>query len=236
MALILNIETTSDVCSVALSRDGKLINIQEENEGRSHAAKLAVFIDKVLKDEKIEVSHLDAVSISKGPGSYTGLRIGVSTAKGLCYGSDLPLISVHTLQTLTQGLINNIRSYFPEGLEKGDILVPMIDARRMEVYTARFDNRNNFLRDVEPVILEDHTFQELLDERRVIFIGNGIKKAREIINHHHAKFIEAINFSAAHMVSLSEEKFVKGKFEDVAYFEPFYLKDFQATKPKNKLF
>jgi tRNA threonylcarbamoyladenosine biosynthesis protein TsaB len=236
MALILNIETTSDACSVALSKNGKLINSKEEREGRSHASKLAVFIEQVLREEKYQVKDLDAVSISKGPGSYTGLRIGVSTAKGLCFGNDLPLIAVHTLQSLTQGLIDNITQHLPEGLKTNDLLVPMIDARRMEVYTAIFDINNKFVEDVSPLILDENAYKDLFSNYRPIFFGNAVKKAKEVIKHKNACFIDGVGFSAEHMIPLSEQYFSQHRFEDLAYFEPFYLKDFQATKPKNKLF
>ena len=234
--MLLNIETTSDVCSVALSKDGKLLNCMEDKEGRSHASKLTVLIDEVLKQESLSVNDLDGISISKGPGSYTGLRIGVSTAKGLCYGADLPLISVHTLQTLTQGFLNNISKYLPKGLNDSDLLVPMIDARRMEIYTAVLNSSNQFVREVEPVILDEHSFEDLLNKGRLIFFGNGAGKAKGVIKHPNAKFINEIHFSATHMIALSEKQFRNRTFEDVAYFEPFYLKAFQATKPKNKLF
>ena len=236
MALILNIETTSNVCSVALSSNGKVINLKEDKEGRSHASKLAVFIQEVLDEEKILVGDLDAVSISKGPGSYTGLRIGVSTAKGLSFGADIPLLAVHTLQVLTQGLLNEAENYLKGGLKLDDRLVPLIDARRMEVYSAVLDSENKFVEDIAPVILDKNSYKKLLDEHRVIFFGNAINKTREVISHENAVFIEGINFSAAHMVPLSEYQLKNEFFEDVAYFEPFYLKDFQTTTPKKKLF
>jgi tRNA threonylcarbamoyladenosine biosynthesis protein TsaB len=236
MSLILHIETTSDVCSVALSNHGKLVNLKEDKEGRSHASKLAVLIDELMKQEGLDMKQLQAVSISQGPGSYTGLRIGVSTAKGLCYGLGIPLIAVHTLQSLTQGLIENASQLLEGGLNENDKLVPMIDARRMEVYTAVLDKNNNFLTEVKPMILDENVFTELLDESRVIFFGSGSDKSRDVIKHANALFISEVDFSAKYMIPLAEEQFREKDFVDVAYFEPFYLKAFQATTPKNKLF
>ncbi|MFO8234519.1 MAG: tRNA (adenosine(37)-N6)-threonylcarbamoyltransferase complex dimerization subunit type 1 TsaB [Bacteroidales bacterium] len=235
MALILNIETTSEVCSVLLSKDDEILQKREDKEGRSHAQKLSVFINEIFEAESIKITDLDAVSISKGPGSYTGLRIGVSTAKGLCYGANLPLISVHTLQALAQGLLNN-ETRIKGRISDSDLLAPMIDARRMEVYTAVLNKKNEFVRDVFSEILDEHSFEDLLDEHRVIFFGNGVEKTRKIIQHPNAYFVDWVDFSANHMTSLSENKYNNKIFEDIAYFEPFYLKDFHATKPKNKFF
>ncbi len=235
MAILLNIETTAEVCSVSLSADSALVNMKEDKEGKSHASKLAVFIDEILEEEKLSVSNLDAVSISEGPGSYTGLRIGVSTAKGLCYASGIPLIAVPTLQSLSQGLLMNAVNKVPGGIKPGDLLVPMIDARRMEVYSAVFDWNNNFVEKANPVILEENPYKDLLKENRVIFFGNGMNKSREIVKHSNAVFVEGIGFSSANMVPLSEYRYEYKQFEDVAYFEPFYLKDFQTTTPRKKI-
>lgn len=234
MALILNIETTAAVCSVVLSKDGEVLQHREDKEGRSHAKQLSVFIKEVLDEESLPTSDIDAVSISEGPGSYTGLRIGVSTAKGLCYGAGLSLIAVPTLQALTQGLLNR-KQQITGGIKEDDALVPMIDARRMEVYTAVFNSRNDYLKKAEPLILDENSFREILDEKRVIFFGNGAAKAKKVIHHPNAYFVNWVDFSALHMITISEQKFTNRIFEDVAYFEPFYLKDFQTTTPRNKI-
>jgi len=232
---ILNIETTGANCSVALSEGFKIKNLKEHKEGKSHASKLAVFIDQVLKNEKLSVQDLDAVSISKGPGSYTGLRIGVSTAKGLCYGAELPLISVHTLQALSQFLIEHSDEYNVQ-ITDNVYLVPMIDARRMEVYSAVLNANNQFERNVKAEVIDAESYKEMLEERPVIFFGNGAHKCKELITHKNALFVDDIDFSAVNMVTLSNQQFANKVFEDVAYFEPFYLKDFRATTPKKGLF
>ena len=232
---ILNIETTGENCSVAFSEGRIIKNLKENKEGKSHASKLAVFIDQVLKDEKLSVQDLDAVSISKGPGSYTGLRIGVSTAKGLCYGAELPLVSVHTLQALSQFLIEHSDEYNLQ-ITDNVYLVPMIDARRMEVYSAVLNANNEFERNVRAEIIDANSYKEMLEERPVIFFGNGAQKCKELIIHENALFVDDIEFSAVNMVTLSNQQFANKAFEDVAYFEPFYLKDFRATTPKKGLF
>ena len=237
MALILSIETTTHVCSVAFIKDGQLLHLREDHEGRSHASLLSHFIEEILKEEGLTVKDLDAVSISRGPGSYTGLRIGVSTAKGLCYGADKPLIAVSTLQALTQGLLDALKATTnPPPVDDQTILVPMLDARRMEVYSA-FLNRNlEFVRDVKAEVLDETSYQDWLRDHHMVFFGNGAAKCREVISHPHAYFVDGIETSAQHMAALSEKKYQAGAFEDVAYFEPFYLKDFIATKPRKNIF
>ena len=232
---ILNIETTGENCSVALSEGSSIKNLKEHKEGKSHASKLSVFIDQVLKDEQLSVQELDAVSISKGPGSYTGLRIGVSTAKGLCYGADIPLVSVHTLQALSQFLIEHSDEYNLE-IPNNAYLVPMIDARRMEVYSAVLNANNHFERNVRAEVIDAGSYKEMLEERPVIFFGNGTYKCKELLTHKNALFVDDIEFSAVNMVTLSNQQFANKAFEDIAYFEPFYLKDFRATTPKKGLF
>ncbi len=222
MALILNIETSTKNCSVSLSKDGNCISIKEENDGNySHAEKLHVFIDEILKEQQLKVADLDAIAVGKGPGSYTGLRIGVSTAKGLAYAANLPLISIHTLKTLATSV----------SVENG-LLVPMLDARRLEVYSAIFDNEYNFVRDVEAQIIDEHSFKELLDQQTITFLGDGAAKCKDIIQHPNATFIDNKFPSTRQMCVLAEEKFKANDFEDVAYFEPFYLKDFVVTPSK----
>lgn len=228
---ILNIETTGENCSVALSEGNTIRNLKEHKEGKSHASKLAVFIDQLLREEQLTVRGLDAISISKGPGSYTGLRIGVSTAKGLCYGADLPLISVHTLQALGQFLIENAGEYNLQ-IPSDAYLVPMIDARRMEVYSAVLNANNQFVQNVRAEVIDAESYKDMLEEKPVIFFGNGAHKCKDLITHENALFVENIDFSAVNMVTLSNHQYENKTFEDVAYFEPFYLKDFRATKPR----
>ena len=220
MALILNIETATTNCSVSLSKDGETLVLKEDNSlSYSHAETLHVFIDEVLKTSKIEPSTIDAIAVSKGPGSYTGLRIGVSSAKGLSYALNKPLISVDTLKSLASQV----------KVEKG-IIIPVLDARRMEVYASVFDAQINQIREIKAQVLDETSFATYLKQSQVYFIGNGVSKTMNVINHPNANFIENRLPSANEMGSLAESKYQKSDTEDVAYFEPFYLKDFIAIK------
>ncbi len=217
--MILCIETATTNCSVALGKEGKLLALKEDySNNYSHAERLHLFIDEILKENGISPKDLSAIAVSKGPGSYTGLRIGVSAAKGLCFSLDLPLISVPTLNSLARQVDRNA----------GEYIIPLLDARRMEVYTAGFNAALEPVFETRAQILDENTFQEYLDKGKVTFIGNGVEKFKKICSHKNAGFIEGKLPSAAEMVILASEKFRKGEFEDVAYFEPFYLKDFQA--------
>jgi len=228
MALILNLETATETCSVALARNGETFLLKESAAGRNHASDLTLFISQILDETDLGVSDLDAVAVSMGPGSYTGLRIGVSVAKGLCYGAGIPLLAVSTLQAMIYGL--------PEAEKSGaDFLVPMLDARRMEVYTALFDSTATEIEPVSARIITQDSFSEWLDKGVVCFFGDGSSKCREYISHPNARFVDSFRNSARHMTILSEEAFSNSEYRDVAYFEPFYLKDFIATVPKNKV-
>ena len=221
---ILNIETATTNCSVSLSKDGKTLVLKEDyDKNYSHAEKLHVYIDTVLKEAKIESKDLDAIAISKGPGSYTGLRIGVSAAKGLCYALDKPLISIPTLQSLAHQV----------KCENG-VIIPMLDAKRMEVYSAIFDSDYNQVRETQAQILNAHSFSDYLTKGNVYFIGNGVEKTKDIINHANAIFIDDKLPSSNEMSLLAYNKYKISDTEDVAYFEPYYLKDFVALKPKQK--
>lgn len=222
--LILNIETATTNCSVSLSRNGETIVLKEDyNDNYSHAERLHVYIDAVLKEVGVTQEDLSAIAVSKGPGSYTGLRIGVSAVKGLCFALDKPLISIPTLEALAHQVT----------LENG-VVIPMIDARRMEVYSAIFDANYNQIRETQAQILDDNAFASYLEKGKVYFIGNGVEKTKTIINHPNAIFIEDKLPSANEMSALTFNKFQNDDFEDVAYFEPYYLKDFVALKPKKK--
>ena len=227
MATILQIETATPVCSVALSIDGKTIVLKEESAQNIHAAKLTLFIAEVMHSAGVKYADLDAVAVSKGPGSYTGLRIGVSTAKGLCFALDKPLIAINTLQMMANGYVLQNPNY--EGL-----ICAMIDARRMEVFTAIYDG---ILNEVEPTnakIVDEQSFRVELEKGKVTFIGDGAEKCRTILNHQNAHFSLHNYNSAANMSALALQAYKNQTFEDVAYFEPFYLKDFVLTTPKNK--
>lgn len=237
MALILNIETSTQVCSVAVSENFKIRGFKETSDEKSHAKYLTVFIDDLLKELNLTFNDLDVVAVSKGPGSYTGLRIGVSTAKGLCYAKNLPLIAVNTLQSMAQGLINKVHHgeiSIPNFNQS--LLVPMIDARRMEVYSAFFNAGSEFMREVKAEIIDKESYQEILQSQQMIFFGNGSEKITETINHKNAFFLKGVFPSAVDMAQLSNNFYLDKKFEDIAYFEPFYLKDFIATKPKKNIF
>jgi tRNA threonylcarbamoyladenosine biosynthesis protein TsaB len=224
MALILSLETATTNCSVALSNNGKTISFKEDNDkGYSHAERLHVYIDTVLKEAGVTSHNLDAIAVSKGPGSYTGLRIGVSTAKGLSYALEKPLISISTLKALA----------YQVKIDDG-VIVSMLDARRMEVYSAVYDSNYNEIRETQAQILDKTSFISDLNQNNVYFIGNGVEKTKNLINHPNAVFIEDKLPSAKEMGALAYNKYRISNFEDVAYFEPYYLKDFVALKPKSK--
>ena len=227
MALILNLETATTVCSVALAQNGKFIAEKEIDNGYSHSQNLAIFIKEVLAETGKKPTDLNAIAISKGPGSYTGLRIGVSTAKGLCYALNIPLIAVPTLEVMVESLSLTLSK------GEGMLLCPMLDARRMEVYTALYDIEGNEKKTVCAEIIDESAFQKELENNMVYFFGNGAEKCKSVLgNHSNANFIDEVYPSAKSMAALSQTKFDKKEFEDVAYFEPFYLKDFVATTPK----
>lgn len=222
MALILNIETATKNCSVSIANNGEIIAIKEINDGGySHAEKLHDFIQDVVKEAGVELPDLKAVAVSKGPGSYTGLRIGVSAAKGLCFALSVPLISVNTLESLAQAI----------SVSEGYI-IPLLDARRMEVYSSVYNYKVELVRDVQAEIITEDSFQEYLSNNKCYFLGDGAEKCKDLIQHTNAEFVDNKFPSANEMCKLSFDKYKKNDFEDVAYFEPFYLKDFVATKKK----
>lgn len=224
MALILSIETATTNCSVSLSKEGETLLLKEDySDNYSHAERLHVFIDEIVNEANIERSQIDAIAVSKGPGSYTGLRIGVSAAKGLCFALDKPLISIATLEALAHQVD-----------EEGGVIIPMLDARRMEVYSAIFSSEFEQIRETQAQILESDSFSEYLEKGKVYFIGNGVEKTKALITHKNAVFIEGKLPSANEMGRLAYNKNKKNDIEDVAYFEPYYLKDFVALKPKSK--
>ncbi|MFC3563052.1 tRNA (adenosine(37)-N6)-threonylcarbamoyltransferase complex dimerization subunit type 1 TsaB [Pedobacter jamesrossensis] len=228
MAKILQIETATAVCSVALSIDGKTVSVKEESGQNLHASNLTLFIEELMIASKLELKDLDAIAISKGPGSYTGLRIGVSTVKGLCFALDKPLIAVETLKMMASGFILENPDY--DGL-----ICPMIDARRMEVYTTVFDTHLNVLEETSAKIIDEDSFAELLSANKITFLGDGAPKCEDVLNHTNAAFSTSNFNSAGNMSLLAEKAFKEANFEDVAYFEPFYLKDFVLTQPKKKV-
>ena len=234
MALILSIETGTDICSVALANDGELMALRESDEGRDHAKKVALFVDELLRETGVQPSDLDAIAVGKGPGSYTGLRIGVSFAKGMCYALDIPLIAIGSLDALTEVAREDydagILDIEEEEWAKAK-LCPLVDARRMEVYAEVFDNEGKALTDVVAEVVTEDSFREWRKDKFVIF-GNGAKKCTELLSD--AIFVD-IAPSARGIVRLAEESFKAQKFEDLAYFEPFYLKEFLVIPSKKKL-
>ena len=220
----MNIETATKNCSVSLAKDGVIIAIKELNNGNySHAEVLHPYIVDILKEAKINSNKIDAIAVSKGPGSYTGLRIGVSAAKGLCFAFDKPLISIETLASLANAItINN------------GIIVPMLDARRMEVYAAVYNENHQQIREIKAEIIDENSFSEYLEKHKVYFLGDGAQKCKEVISHKNAVFIDDKFPSAKEMAELSYIKYKKSDTEDVAYFEPFYLKDFVVIPEKKK--
>lgn len=234
--LILHIETATDICSVALTEGGLLLSLEESGPERSHATLLNGFIRQVFSGAGREPDQIDAIAVSKGPGSYTGLRIGVSTAKGFSYALRKPLLASGTLVNMTYGALADpgvirLAEEYGERL----LLCPMIDARRMEVYAGFYTTGVSEFRKVSADIIESATYSDILAGYRVCFFGNGAAKCREVLDHPHAYFPEGITPSAAHMLRPALERFGKRQFEDVAYFEPFYLKDFVATRPGKKV-
>lgn len=229
MSLIINIESTTAICSVALSDNDSIIALKETDKENSHSKLLSVFIEEIFKENKISAKDLSAVAVSKGPGSYTGLRIGVSLAKGLCYGADLPLISVDTLSALAQAYQKSQKP------AKNDLLCPMMDARRMEVYCKLSDSSLNELMPVNAMVIDNNSFARQLTKHKIHFFGNGAIKCQQEINHKNALFSE-FNNSATYLVSQALQKLKQKQFENLAYFEPYYLKDFVAIPSKNKVF
>jgi len=229
MAKILLIETATPVCSVAISIAGETVIEKSSIEKNAHSKILTVFIQEAMNETNLKFADLDAVAVSKGPGSYTGLRIGVSAAKGFCYALNIPLIAVNTLQSMAGGM----KERFQE-IKENQLFCPMIDARRMEVYSAIYDQDLDQIRETKAEIIDEKSFTEYLDQNKMIFFGDGAAKCKEVIDHPNASFISDFEPSATHMKFLAEEKFLKQQFEDVAYCEPFYLKDFIAGVPKVK--
>lgn len=230
MSCILHIETSTNVCSVAVSHDGSVIYDEADFSGPNHAEKLGVYIDEALSFIDQSLLHLDAVAVSSGPGSYTGLRIGVSMAKGICYGRDAKLISIPTLELLCVPVLLG-----HEEVEDDALLCPMLDARRMEVFAGIWNRSLKPVREIAADIVTAETYKDFLDQHPVYFFGNGAAKCMETIGHQNAHLIENIFPLAKNMMPLAEQRYNRGIFEDVAYFTPSYLKDYVAKKPKDLL-
>lgn len=226
LPIILHIETSTNVCSVALSEGTNCLFFKSNDEGMNHAALLSVFIAEAMEVLKTTSKQLDAVAVSSGPGSYTGLRIGVSTAKGMCYGLDIPLIAISTLEVLTTQALGSIEK------QEEALFCPMIDARRMEVYAAFYNTKGELHREISADIIDADSYTEILDKQVVYFFGNGAEKCKNTLTHPNARFIDGMFPLAENMILLAEKAYNERQFVDVAYFEPFYLKEFHTTTPK----
>lgn len=225
MALILNIDTATNIGSVCLSKDGQVLQTLVNDQQQDHAATMTLFIQQLMQEHQVTAAQLDAIAVSAGPGSYTGLRVGVATAKGLCYAWEKPLIAISTLQQMTQGILNVAN-------DANALYVPMLDARRMEVYTAVYTSKLDEILAPQALILTPESYAAQLAEKQVYFFGNGSDKWQQLLGQHaHATFLP-YTMNAEHMVQLAENAFEKGTFEDVAYFSPFYLKPFHSTMKK----
>ena len=222
MVSILAIETSTSICSVAVHREGNLISLSEVSEPGTHAERLILLIEEVLEKAGLGFIELDAIAVSEGPGSYTGLRIGVSTAKGLAFGLNKPLIGVNTLQALASAV----------PLEEGDLVIPVLDARRMEVYREVFDWKLDSIAALDAEVLSENSFQNFLENHRVYFLGDAVDKVKSLVQHENARFISDSSFSARHMGRISFDKYEKAQFADLAYFVPNYLKEFKALHSK----
>ena len=225
LSFILHIETSTKNCSVSIAKSGELISLKEINNGAySHSEMLHPLIKEALLESKLTIKEIEAIAVGKGPGSYTGLRIGISAAKGLCFANDIPLISINSLEILAHSTT----------IDKGYI-IPMIDARRMEVYSAIYDESYTLIRETKADIIDEHSFCDKLQNHTVYFLGDGAEKCKETIIHKNAVFIKNVFPSAKEMTQLSYDKYKENKTEDIAYFEPFYLKNFVATQEKKKI-
>ncbi len=230
MSCILNIETSTNICSVAMSQDGAVIFEREDEKGASQNVSLGGFVDEALSFIDSHAIPLDAVAVSCGPGSYTGLRIGVSMAKGVCYGLSIPLIGITTLEVMCVPLLLH-----HEELPEDALLCPMIDARRMEVYSGMYDRALKLVKPISADIIDENSYVDIMDKRPVYYFGNGMDKCKDKITHPNAHFVDGIVPLASMMYPLSEKAVAVEDYKDVAYFEPFYLKEFIATKPKKLL-
>lgn len=234
MTTILIIETSTEICSVALARNAEIIDILESDEGQNHARLTSVYAEQLMKKHQLKAKDLGAVAVSKGPGSYTGLRIGVSTAKGICYAGGIPLIAIGTLEAMSRHVAQNKAGY---GVDDSlpTLYCPMIDARRMEVFSMLIDSTQQVVQPISAQVIDETFLARELQSSRVVFFGNGSGKCKSVVCSGNAVFVDDIVASAAHMADLAWEAYTKKQFEDVAYFEPFYLKDFVVTVSKKNI-
>ena len=231
--MVICLETATNLCSVALCDSAGVISLRESNESKSHASTLTLFIGEILKEHGIRAHDLEAVAVSKGPGSYTGLRIGVSVAKGIAYGASIPLIGIETTLSMFWGI--NDSEYIDAESEVKSFYCPMLDARRMEVYYSIYDSGGNKIKEISAEIITKDTFANIPESQKIIFFGDGALKCKEVINRKNALFEANYKISASHMHKSVFQSLREKCFEDVAYFEPFYLKDFITSKPRKNI-
>ncbi len=231
--MIICLETATNLCSVALCDSAGVISLKESNESRSHASMVTIFIEELLKESGIEARDLEAIAVSKGPGSYTGLRIGVSVAKGIAYAASIPLIGIDTTLSMFRGITGN-KDHRP-AIDRDTLFCPMLDARRMEVYYAIYDTNGNTIKDISAEIIREDSFINIPEFKKIIFFGDGAIKCKEVIKRTNAHFADDFRMSASHMHSPVYQAFKGRNYEDVAYFEPFYLKDFITSKPRKNI-
>lgn len=234
-ARILHLETATNVCSVALSEGERILALRETDEGRSHGSVLTIFMEEVLHEAALRPADIHAISISKGPGSYTGLRIGVSVTKGFAYAQSIPVIGIPTLKVLTESALQSSDMKKFRKNTSSFLLCPLLDAKRMEVYTALYNESGKEIEAVSAKIIDESSFNTHLKSNPIVFFGNGSDKITDLIQHPNAHFMKHINPSAKYMIPLAMKAYQAGVFENTAYFEPYYLKDFIATIPKKKL-
>lgn len=231
--MIICLETSTAVCSVALCDSKGVVALKESDENKSHASQLTVFIGDLLTQAGIKAAGLEAVVVSKGPGSYTGLRIGVSAAKGIAYAASVPLIGIETTRSMFYGITGEIKDKY--GLDSTSLYVPMLDARRMEVYYSVLDSEGNTVKDISAEIIHEDSFSEIPESVRMLFFGDGAEKCRQVLKRKNTGFADEFRISAAFMHEPAYKSLRENKFEDVAYFEPFYLKDFITSRPKKNI-
>jgi tRNA threonylcarbamoyladenosine biosynthesis protein TsaB len=232
--MIICLETATNLCSVALCDNAGVVSLKESNEAKSHASVLTVFIEEIFRDQGIRATDLDAVAVSKGPGSYTGLRIGVSVAKGIAYGASIPLIGIDTTFSMFSGIMES--NNFNVESDSGSIFCPMLDARRMEVYYALYDISGRKLKDTSSEIINGNSFLSIPETQKIVFFGDGSVKCKGVIKRENAIFVTDYKNSASHMCRPVLKAFAQHDFEDIAYFEPLYLKDFMTSVPRKNIF
>ena len=231
--MIICLETSTSLCSVALCDKDGVVAVRENDESKSHASLLSVFINELLSAAGLKASELEAVAVSKGPGSYTGLRIGVSTAKGICYAASVPLIGIETTLSMFHGITDTIKSRY--GTDRTSLFIPMLDARRMEIYYSILASDGKIVKEISAEIIDKNSFRDIPENIRILIFGDGSSKCIKVSERGNIKFAEEFRISATHMYEPAYKAFREQHFEDVAYFEPFYLKDFITSRPKKNI-